>query len=133
MNSGITRALLAGEGYLPGTTADSDPVYNLTLTFNGGQTLTGQYVPELNSFSGGNSFTSGGTTFSLIEFSFRRNLGDSVQRNVATFGGDGNDYAGNFRISAAAVPEPATWGLMIVGFGMVGAATRRRARTSVTA
>ena len=31
------------------------------------------------------------------------------------------------------IPEPATWGLMIVGFGMVGAATRRRARTSVTA
>ncbi|MFT3976389.1 MAG: PEPxxWA-CTERM sorting domain-containing protein [Sphingomonas bacterium] len=32
---------------------------------------------------------------------------------------------------AAAVPEPATWALMIVGFGMVGAAMRRRSKTSV--
>ncbi len=32
----------------------------------------------------------------------------------------------------AAVPEPAMWGLMIVGFGMVGTAARRR-RTSVAA
>lgn len=29
--------------------------------------------------------------------------------------------------SATAVPEPAMWGLMIVGFGMVGATARRRA------
>jgi len=34
--------------------------------------------------------------------------------------------------SIPAVPEPATWGLMIVGFGLIGAAIRRRGvRTSV--
>ncbi len=34
----------------------------------------------------------------------------------------------------AAVPEPASWALMIAGFGLTGAATRRRARVrSVTA
>ncbi len=33
---------------------------------------------------------------------------------------------------SAAVPEPATWAMMLVGFGMVGAAVRRRqAKTSV--
>ena len=133
-NNGITRVLLSGEGFTPGTTGDSDPFYNLKLTFDDGQFLTGVYTPMTNTFNGGSTITSGGTTFSLIEFSFRRTLGDTVQANVATFGGDGNDYAGNFRISAAgAVPEPATWGLMIVGFGMVGAAARRRTRTSVTA
>jgi hypothetical protein len=31
-------------------------------------------------------------------------------------------------ISETAVPEPATWGLMILGFGAVGAALRRRGR-----
>jgi hypothetical protein len=31
------------------------------------------------------------------------------------------------------VPEPATWGLMILGFGAAGAALRRRARRSVAA
>lgn len=30
---------------------------------------------------------------------------------------------------AGAVPEPATWGMMIVGFGMLGAAVRRRNKT----
>jgi hypothetical protein len=34
--------------------------------------------------------------------------------------------------AAAAVPEPATWAMMIGGFGLIGAASRRRARTSIT-
>ncbi|TRW17904.1 PEPxxWA-CTERM sorting domain-containing protein [Glacieibacterium frigidum] len=32
-----------------------------------------------------------------------------------------------------AIPEPAVWGLMIVGFGMVGLQTRRRARNATVA
>lgn len=32
-------------------------------------------------------------------------------------------------VSLTAVPEPATWGLMIAGFGMVGVAARRRVKT----
>jgi len=36
-------------------------------------------------------------------------------------------------IAPAAVPEPATWGMLIVGFGLIGAAMRRRAaRPAVT-
>lgn len=131
----ITRALLSGEGYFPGTTLDSDPSYNLTLDFDTGQTLTGNYTPLTNTFNGGSSFASGGQNYSLIEFSFRRDLGDTVQPNIATFGGDGNDYNGNFRIQAAAgaVPEPATWAMMLGGFGLVGASMRRRSRTVVAA
>jgi len=34
--------------------------------------------------------------------------------------------------TAQAVPEPATWALMIGGFAMAGAAARRRVRTTVT-
>jgi hypothetical protein len=30
------------------------------------------------------------------------------------------------------VPEPATWAMMIGGFGFVGAASRRRRATTVT-
>ncbi|PZQ56854.1 MAG: hypothetical protein DI570_20445 [Phenylobacterium zucineum] len=43
--------------------------------------------------------------------------------------GNNNDAADGYRldsISVAAVPEPATWALMIGGFGMTGATLRRR-------
>ncbi|NJC34322.1 hypothetical protein GGR88_001796 [Sphingomonas jejuensis] len=48
--------------------------------------------------------------------------------------GDGAQGDG-FRInsiSVAAVPEPATWAMMIAGFGMVGAGMRRRAGRTAT-
>ncbi len=32
----------------------------------------------------------------------------------------------------SAVPEPATWAMMIIGFGAIGAAMRRRAATRTT-
>lgn len=50
----------------------------------------------------------------------------------------GTDYDGfklkNLTVDLAVVPEPATWAMMIAGFGMVGAAMRRRRRVeAVTA
>jgi hypothetical protein len=41
-------------------------------------------------------------------------------------------YAANFSFGAAAVPEPATWAMMLVGFGMMGAAMRYRRRSTTT-
>jgi hypothetical protein len=46
-----------------------------------------------------------------------------------TFDGPGTTFADN----GTAVPEPATWGLMLVGFGMLGASMRYRRRRSVVA
>jgi hypothetical protein len=44
-----------------------------------------------------------------------------------------NDSTGvRFSVSSAAVPEPAAWALMLGGFGLVGAAARRRAKLQVT-
>jgi hypothetical protein len=47
---------------------------------------------------------------------------------VDTRGGPPSRLALNFngQINAPAVPEPTTWSLMIAGFGLVGAAIRRR-------
>jgi hypothetical protein len=47
-------------------------------------------------------------------------------RVVGTVIGSGN-YVGNATFTAA-VPEPASWAMMIVGFGAIGAATRRRVK-----
>lgn len=38
-------------------------------------------------------------------------------------------YKFDFQVGTAAVPEPATWALMIVGFGAIGAALRARRKT----
>lgn len=43
----------------------------------------------------------------------------------------GGTYSGTATFSAAAVPEAATWAMMLCGFGLMGA-TMRRQRTSVT-
>jgi hypothetical protein len=44
-------------------------------------------------------------------------------------GGD----AGHFTLSYAAIPEPATWGMMLLGFGAIGFASRRRQMRTVLA
>ena len=42
-------------------------------------------------------------------------------------------YAGNVAFDVGAVPEPATWGMMILGMGMVGGGLRRRRSKQVAA
>lgn len=126
VGSEINNVLLAGEGFFPGSNLDSDPLYNLTLSFDGGQTLIGSYIPATNTFVSGSSFIEGGLSYTLTSFSYRRFLGDAVSAFQATPGGDPNDYAGGFRVNVTSVPEPATWALMLGGFGMMGFAARRR-------
>lgn len=61
----------------------------------------------------------------------RLNLSQSLSYSVA--GGQptyGDARLGTFSITAA-VPEPATWGMMIVGFGAVGFAMRRGRKAKV--
>ncbi|OYW46021.1 MAG: hypothetical protein B7Z33_09615 [Sphingomonadales bacterium 12-68-11] len=42
-----------------------------------------------------------------------------------------SQYFDNVSLNAAAVPEPATWALMILGFGLVGGTMRRRTKADV--
>ena len=46
---------------------------------------------------------------------------------------DGANISARFELVGAAVPEPATWAMMIAGFGMAGAAVRRRRFAGVAA
>ena len=81
-----------------------------------------------------NSFSTNGQSGILID---PTKTGDAVQVNPnGGFGYAGGIYATNppsqasYRINgdlaAAPAPEPATWGMMLLGFGAVGAVARRR-------
>ena len=68
----------------------------------------------------------GNTMWSAYSTSFHATAG-----SILTFAATGtNDslggYVDNIKLSTGAVPEPATWAMMIFGFGGVGAAIRRR-------
>lgn len=63
---------------------------------------------------------------------FRTNA--TAYNNMGTFGIiDGSTLQGLTFQPVAAVPEPATWGMMILGFGMIGGAARsRKTKTTVS-
>lgn len=77
------------------------------------------------------SVTINGLEFDIVSdgvFEFRTFLDGSgidpqVLRVMGNSSGNGS-YSGT--LSFAAVPEPATWAMMIFGFGLVGGAVRRR-------
>lgn len=126
---------IAGEGFRPGETANSDLSYMLTLTFADGATISGQYIGS--TFTGGTTATVGNATYTLTGFGWDRSRADNVSDFRAVSGGDPNDYTGQFSYSAltamGAVPEPATWGILVLGFGVMGGAMRVRNRKSQTA
>ena len=73
-------------------------------------------------------------TFSNYEISFTAGQAGTAQAFVGTSSRDNiGPLVDNVRLSTSAVPEPATWAMMIMGFGLVGSAARRRRRTPVAA
>jgi hypothetical protein len=46
--------------------------------------------------------------------------------NVTGTSGGNASYAGTLAFAVSAIPEPATWAMMVGGFGLVGNAMRRR-------
>lgn len=89
---------------------------------------TGDIFADLNitgTTLGFTQFVSSGDLFSLVGNMPVFNLGTFNLTSIVS----GNS---TLRISAAAgaVPEPATWGLMLLGFGVMGGALRRRQTTA---
>lgn len=89
---------------------------------NGG---AAHYASDVFNFS---HLAPGSEEFAFNILSVSPNFAASAGKSLKTFRANG---AGNF--SFAAVPEPATWGLMIVGFGGIGAMVRNNRRRSATA
>ncbi|PZN93222.1 MAG: hypothetical protein DCF31_13380 [Alphaproteobacteria bacterium] len=94
--------------------------FTLNLT-GGGTELAGRIQYETPGFFG---FTSTNRFDSVTWRGF-----DDINGSAETFNLD-NAQFGNV---SAAVPEPAAWGLMVVGFGLVGAGMRSRRQVAVAA
>lgn len=88
----------------------------------GPQTTGGYYDTAAQSFAASSKYVG---FFTLTD---RTNVGFFLYDDVLS------DNRGGVSIAVAAVPEPTTWGMMILGFGAVGFAMRRRAkvRTNVS-
>lgn len=76
-----------------------------------------------------NSSTGSFTGWQDNAFNFTA-TGPTAKLLFSSVNAGGNRSFGNLitNVSVGAVPEPASWAMMIIGFGMIGYASRRRAR-----
>lgn len=93
---------------------------NSQLVLSGGQIINGLSFPSGNQISG---LTNGVVSYQIAS---------GPRLTGATFGSSGNSFEFD-NLATAAVPEPATWALMIGGFGLVGFGLRRRRRPDALA
>ena len=107
--------------------ADGTAAVNFTTL-----TLTGAGVPD-----GGMLDFSGPVPTGTANTYAISNLALGIGTYTINFAGTSNSdgaFQGTvkFNLAAAGVPEPATWGMMLLGFGLMGSSMRRRrTRTAV--
>jgi hypothetical protein len=136
----------------PRAGVDLDPVTDGLYYYNLGFSLTG-FQPATASFAGrfaadnnvtairlnGNLLAASGGDFDIWT-SFAANSGfvagantlQFVVTNIGQTSGNPSGLRVEFTASdVTAVPEPASWAMMIAGFGLVGAAMRRRTTAAI--
>jgi len=92
---------------------------------NGGQKTLAQWIAD----NAGANLTVYGLEIG-IGSGWNNQFYGAVDNVKVDFSG-GRSVNSNFEVAAnGAVPEPATWGMMILGFGMMGASARYRRRSS---
>lgn len=112
---------------------------NSTYTFNffasqlnfGSSIVASIGGTSLGTFTPGDGWTSFTTTYTSGAAGPQ-----TLRLDAGNFSQSYNDFAVDdvsFVGPAGAVPEPATWGMMILGFALVGGAARMRRRTSTLA
>lgn len=105
-----------------------DTYNTLTLHYEGGASqdyIGGQIVNDL-------TFPSGDQISGLTNGVVTYRVTDGARLIGATFTSTGDSFEFD-NLATGAVPEPASWALMIAGFGLAGAAMRRRNRAMVLA
>ncbi len=105
--------------------AATTPFYATDVAANAAATTGGYTVSPLT-----------GGSYSAEKAPFTLNLASGQAVNFFIKDTYYSDNQGGVSLSlsrVAGVPEPATWAMMLVGFGLVGAATRRRGATYAAA
>ncbi len=128
-----------------GTAAPCTFERTFTFTTPAGFTLASADITS--NFTGSNmatnldfsSVTLNGTNFNILstgQQEFRNLLNQSLAaggtNTILVRGTTGGDaaFSGTLSFAGSAVPEPATWAMMLVGFGAIGGAMRRRNTTA---
>lgn len=131
--SGIVKLHVEGTGFSNGP-AINDAFYNVaSQTLNTGYYALGFGIAPLLPFTPTNNIQNylvGGVPAynPAHAYTFLVNTGTAVPSTLYFGVTDGqyNDNGGSFRVTISNVPEPANWAMLIAGFGLVGAAARRR-------
>jgi len=111
-------------------TASTVPIAGTTVSllqlFTGGSVVGGVY-------SGGTLVPGGSASGSSNSLTLSANLTPGTNYTFVYSGNlvNSGNISGNAALGMAAVPEPATWGLMLLGFGGIGMAMRRRRRPAL--
>ncbi len=145
--------LTAGSGWQDDTlTAAGDPTLGSDWTFTIGSlhtlavvdccvvgdtyTLSGGLAGVTSFYAGAADVRSTGSYGSYWLDAAYSKLALTVGPGTYTFSITGDGVGGlpaglGVRLDAGGIPEPATWAFMILGFGLVGAAMRRRQKAAV--
>jgi hypothetical protein len=113
-------------------TASTNPLDGTTVSllqlFTGGTVTSGVYSG--GTLVSGGSISGSSNSLTLNNVSLTPNTDYTFVYSGALGKTPGN-ISGNAAFAIAAVPEPATWGLMLLGFGGIGMAMRRRRRPAL--
>lgn len=123
----------------PGHFVHGSDIGNVQLDTRSGQNFLSIYVDDNNSGDSASSFLSTSTDIFTPGDPFGKTIdytlasGDTAAAIYYPLGsfGVGSPVTGITRFTfstVAPVPEPATWAMMILGFGAIGIALRRRSR-----
>ena len=126
--------IYSGAGQIVGDTANGSGYSSFTLSDNSitlrstdnygfsGGAYNGPVLKNLTNSSAFTGWTLASDTLGLSSYFINGNsIGANWQgRSISTSG------SATFSGPAGAVPEPATWAMMLAGFGMIGFAARRR-------
>ena len=130
INQLITNAVSQGPGYTPPYLGlDYDTVLGAVTDLNGSATLnfgslnlSGLTIVGAHFGNNIDSDPNNITAFWLLD------LGNNVTHTITLSNGQGSSNAQIFSTGTPAVPEPATWAMMLLGFGAIGLAMRRSPR-----